>query len=182
VRAALPSSIGFVIYRHNRLPLFAIDTFRASKPPRYPFSAATPATDLPLELPSVLNALTTLYEQLKEQGTANGLKRAYINLSCILSSCLDQDILSVFADDEGNDFACLSTKGRAVRITARCGDQVISFDNEQLSTIQDESDNATLQEIVSRQFELFTGHPASTVGLGSFDPPQNRGFVAIGNP
>jgi hypothetical protein len=51
VRKALPSSIGFTIYRHSTFALFAIDTFRADQPSRYPFLAATPATDLPLEMP-----------------------------------------------------------------------------------------------------------------------------------
>jgi len=101
VRGALSPSIGFAIYRHQVLPLFAIDTFRAAKPSRSPFSVATPTTDLPLELAPDLAPLSVLYEQLKEEGIANGLKRSYINLACILCSCLGQDVLSVYGDDDG---------------------------------------------------------------------------------
>jgi hypothetical protein len=179
VRGALPQSIGFAIYRHQALRLFAIDTFRAAKPSRFPFSVATPAADLPLELPPDLAALSTLFEQLREEGIANGLKRSYINLACILSSCLGLDVLSVYADDDGNDFACVAAHGKAARIAARCGNQVVGFENGRVSRTVNESDDVILHQIVSRQFELFTGHPASAIGLGSFNAPENRGFVPV---
>jgi hypothetical protein len=177
VRSALPQSIGFAIYRHQALPLFAIDTFRAAKPSRFPFSVATPATDLPLELSPDLAALSMLFEQLRQEGIANGLKRSYINLACILSSSLGLDVLSVYADDDGNDFACLAAQGKTARIAARCGNQVVGFENGQVSRTVLESDDVILHQIVSRQFESFTGHPASVIGLGSFNTPENRGFV-----
>ncbi len=177
VRAALPSSLDFAIYRHRDFALFAIDTFRAAKPPRHPFSAATPSTDLPLDLPSDLAALSSLYEELRESGTANGLKRAYVNLSCMLSSSLEQEVLSVYGDDGGNDFACLSAKGKVVRMAARCGDELVAFENGRVSRALNESDDHVLHQIVSRHFELFSGHSGSTINLGIFNASENRGFV-----
>jgi hypothetical protein len=81
IRDGLPASIGFAIYRHSRFAVFAIDTFRAAKPSRYPLSVATPATNLPLALPSDLAPLDELHEHLRPERSANGLKRACIQLS-----------------------------------------------------------------------------------------------------
>jgi len=178
VRNALPPSIGFNVYRHHALKLFAIDTFRAAKPSRHPFSVATPATDLTFEQPD-LAPLNALYDRLREEGIADGLKRAYISLACILSSCLSQDVLSVFADDDGNDFACWSSQGKTARVTARCGNQIVGFENGQVSRTPDLSDNVTLHQVISQHFELFTGYPASAIGLGSFNAPETRGFVRV---
>jgi hypothetical protein len=177
VRAALPLSLGFTIYKHESFDLFAIDTFRAAKPPRQPFSAATPATDLPTDLPSNLAALNSLYEQLREQGIANGLKRNYVNLSCILSTCLEQPVLSLYTDDEGNDFACRSSRGEVARLVARCGDEVITFENGRVSQEQDETEDLVLHQIAAEEFMAFTEQPGTTIGLGSFDAPETRGFV-----
>src|SRR5690242_18250971 len=104
LRAALPKSIGFTVYEHQAHPVFAIDTYRATKPSRYPFSVATPATDISLDVSAELAAI---YEQLRIESAANGLKRSYISLCCILSRALKQEVLSVYSDDDGNDFACL---------------------------------------------------------------------------
>jgi hypothetical protein len=140
-------------------------------------SAATPSTDLPLDLPADLAPLSSVYEELKKQGTADGLKRAYVNLSCILSSSLKEQVLSVYAHDDGNDVACVSANGTVVRMAARCGDEVVGFENGQMSRVLNESEEHVLHQIVSEQFESFTGHPGSSIHLGSFDAPENRGFV-----
>src|SRR5262245_28916673 len=117
LRAALPNSIGFTVYEHETHPVFAIDTYRATKPSRYPFSAATPATDLSLDISA---ELSTIYEQLRAENAANGLKRSYINLCRALSTATTQEVLSVYADDDGNDFTCL------------CGGRSTSFRDGQM--------------------------------------------------
>jgi len=178
VRAALPTPVGFGIYRHESLAVFAIDTFRASKPTHYPLSTATPGTDLPLQLPPDLQAVNDIYEELRKKGTANGLKRSYISLSRMLSAGLEQSVLSAFSDDEDCDFACVSRDGTTGRVVARCGDDLILFDKGRLSVTKTE-DERTLHAVVSREFELFTGQPASALGLGSFDAPDVFGFVPV---
>ena len=78
------------------------------------------------------------------------------------------------ADDEGNDFACLSAKGKVGRIAARCGHQIMSFESWHVSTIPDESDKIAMHEIASRQFELFTGLVQNMQSLLIGIPSPNR--------
>src|SRR5262249_49535214 len=108
VRTALPNSVGFTLYAHSTYPICAIDTYRASKPSKYPFSTATPATDIPLAVSPELDAL---YEQLRGENAANGFKRSYLNLCRALSRSLEEDVLTIFSDDDGSDFACLGRNG-----------------------------------------------------------------------
>src|SRR5262245_14424105 len=122
LRAALPNSIGFTVYEHETHPVFAIDTYRATKPSRYPFSAATPATDLSLDISA---ELSTIYEQLRAENAANGLKRPYINLGRALSTATTQEVLSVYADDDGNDFTCLCGGGQLLSGMARCEAHIV---------------------------------------------------------
>lgn len=176
VRAALPAPIAFRIYKHDALAVFAVDTFRASKPPRQPLSAATPATDLPLALPST-GGRERAVRDVRAKGTANGLKRSYIHLSCALSAKLIQPVLSLFSDDDGNDFACVSRNGAAERIAARCGNELILFDRGRLCVTRDDGVESRLHAVASREFELFTGKPASALVLGTFSPPHRFGLV-----
>ncbi len=172
LRAALPTSIGFTLYEHLAHPVFAIDTYRATKPSDFPFSAATPATDIPLEVSPELSAV---YEQLRSENAANGLKRSYVNLSRTLSGAMGQDVLSVFADDDGNDFACLSRGGEVVSGIARCEDSIVSFGpaNASRSPASSESE---LHELSAAAVASFLGVAAADLGFGSFDPPDNLGF------
>jgi hypothetical protein len=84
------------------------------------------------------------------------------------------DIDNDYADDDENDFACFSVKGKLSRIAARCGHQVIAFREwAHVSTSPADAEEGTMHQIASRQFELFTGQPASAIGLVSFDSLQN---------
>ena len=172
LRAALPESIGFTVYKHLRHPVFAIDTYRATKPSRFPFSAATPATDIPLEVSAELSAV---YEQLRSENAANGLKRSYVNLSRALSSALSQDVLSVYSDDDGNDFACLSRGGEVVSGIARCEVYIVRFGPSHASRSPASSESG-LHELSSEAVTSFLGVAASDLGFGSMDPPDNMGF------
>jgi hypothetical protein len=180
VRSALPPSLGFRVYRHQTLPLFAIDTWRATKPPRYPFTTATPATDLPLELPEHLAPLSAIYEQLHRQGNANGLKRSYINLSASLSQALGRPVLSVYADDDENDFACLTDQGTLVSLVARCGEFVVRMDPVADVRLEQGANALKLHELAALHLQASFGIPGSQAGLGSFDPPEDFGFVELG--
>jgi hypothetical protein len=110
-----------------------------------------------------------------QEGTADGLKPPHINLSCILSTCCDQDVLSVYAENDESDFARFSVKGKVSRIAAGCGHQVIAFDSRHVSTAPRTRKREPCTKSLSP--ELFTGRPASAIGFGSLDLLRNRGFV-----
>lgn len=172
VRAALPQSIGFDVYEHSVYPIFGIDTFRATKPSPYPFSAVTPATDIWLDVSAELAAV---YEQLRMEGAANGLKRAYINLSRILSGVMNETVLSVCSDDDGNDFACLSRSGVIISGSAKCEEYIVRFGP--LSASRSPAPGRhDLHALASEAVTSFLGFPASDLGFGSFDPPEYLGF------
>ncbi len=175
LRDALPKSVGFTVYEHLAHPVFGIDTYRATKPSSFPFSAATPATDIPLDVSPELSAV---YEQLRGENAANGLKRSYINLSRTLSSAMSQDVLSVFADDDGNDFACLSRGGEVVSGIARCEGYIVSFGPSHASRAPESSESG-LHELASEAVTSFLGVAAADLGFGSIDPPDNLGFKVI---
>jgi len=179
LRSLLPSSIGFAIYRHNDLNLFGIDTFKASKPPSYPFATATPATDLPLELGPHLHSLSDMYEVARVSGSANGIKRSYINLAELLSDGLGQPVLSIFSDDDGSDFACLAKAGRVSSVLAACDNNLVSLTNGE-TTVAPIDGEPALHSNAVRLFEHFTGAEAQTIGLGSWDPPADFGFTRVG--
>lgn len=179
LRSALPASIGFAVYRHSNLSLFGIDTFKASKPPNYPFITVTPATDLPLDLGSHLHSLSETYEIARMSGSANGIKRSYINLAELLSDCLGQPVLSILSDDDGSDFACLAKAGKVFSVLATCDDNLVSFTHGETS-VAPLGDERALHSNAVRLFEHFTGAEARSIGLGSWDPPMDFGFARVG--
>src|SRR5215471_1528455 len=81
----LPKSIGHRLYLHRAANLFLLDTFRASKPPQYPFRTLLPSVDIPLELPPRLEVLERLYSQLRLLHLAGGFMRSYINAALLLN-------------------------------------------------------------------------------------------------
>lgn len=179
IRAVLPSSIGFRVYRHGSLALFAIDTFGKDKPPQYPFTSATPAADLPLELGPHLRSLTAAYEYARRAGGANCIKRSFINLAEALSEALGQTVLSICSDDDELDFACLASGGVASVVTALCDETIVRYVNG-TTQIAPAGDELSLHQHAIEAFEEFTGASAETIGLGSLDSPDDFGFVASG--
>lgn len=176
IRAALPSSIGFRVYRHGSLELFAIDTFGAADPPRYPFTSVTPAADLSLELGPHLRSLADAHDNARVAGGANGLKRSCVSVAAALSEALGQPVLSIYADDDDADFACLAAGGTASVVTALCGDSVVRYANG-TTEVAPAGEEFMLHQNAVEAFEDFTGVGAETIGLGSFDPPDDFGFV-----
>jgi hypothetical protein len=119
--------------------------------------------------------LSAVYEQLRSENAANGLKRSYVNLSRALSSAVSQDVLSVYSDDDGNDFACLSRGGEVVSGIARCEGYIVRFGPSHASTSPASSESG-LHELSSEAVTSFLGVAASDLGFGSMDPPDNMGF------
>jgi hypothetical protein len=176
IRHALPPSIGFTLYRHSELDVFAIDTFAEIDSPQNPFTSGAPGRDLSLELGSHLQSLTEAYEKLRRSRGANGIKRSYINLTEILSEAIGQPVLSICADDDDLDFACLAKVGMTSFMIALCDESVIRFVNGTVE-ITAASDEIKLHQNAIEAFEDFTGFSAETIGLGSWDPPADFGFV-----
>jgi hypothetical protein len=177
VRAALPRSLGCRTYRHRSLQLFAIEIFRATKPPRSPLASATPATDLPLELPESLGPLAAIYARLLKEGGANGLKRVYVNLSLSLSSVLRQRVLTLYSDDDGNDFACLTQSGVLTSLAARCGERIVRFEQGRSVSLEPVPEGRRLHALASEHLAACFGIDGAELGFGSFDPPEAYGFV-----
>jgi hypothetical protein len=176
IRDALPPSIGFRVYRHSTLDIFAINTFAGTDPPRYPFTNDTSARDLSLELGHHLRSLAETYEKLRRSGGANGIKRSYINLAEKLSEVLGQPVLSICSNDDDLDFACLAEKGMAAIIIALCDETLVRYVNG-ITEITAAGEEMRLHQYAIEAFEDFTGAGAETIGLGLWDPPVDFGFV-----
>jgi hypothetical protein len=178
LRAALPQSVGFEVYWNESLGLYGIDTFRASKPNRWPFTSATPATDLPLELGPHLNDVSKAYEVLRASGPCNGLKRSYVNLVELLSQSVSQPVLTIYADDDEADFACLAEGGRAVAMVARCDETVLRFENGS-TNLKPAGEDRVLHAYAAEMVRAFSGRDPLKAGMSSWDPPENYGFVHV---
>jgi hypothetical protein len=178
LRGALPQSLGFEVYWNESMQLYGTDTFRASKPNKWPFTYATPATDLPLEMGPHLSEVSRAYEALRASGSCDGFKRSYVNLVELLSQALGQPVLTVYADDDEADFACLAEDGRAISIVARCDEMVLRFEKGS-SNSQPAAEDRTLHANAAEMVRVFSGQDPMRMGMGSCDPPENYGFVHV---
>ncbi len=204
ILSGLPASIGRHVYRHRLAGVYLIDTFRASRPPGYPFQTPLPAIDIPLDLPPELNILEQVYRSLDKLKLANAFKKSYINFGLILNGLLGQPVMSFISDDDEWDFACTIADGSLSRMKCRCGDLVIIYQNDDtsiqplvpefgedeefLSNIEDlrallpnirVSDRDTpwdsqLHAIAVEEWRNFSGAEELILGLGSFDPPEDE--------
>jgi hypothetical protein len=202
--AELPASIGHRIYYHRSANVYVIDTFRAARPPAYPFQTPVPAVDIPLELPPELDALESIYNYLNKLQLANSFKKSYINFGLLLNRLLGLPILSFISDGDEWDFACTVAEGSLSRLKCRCGDMVITFqddntriqplvpefedDDEFLTNLDDlrtalpsvfvaDRDvawDAQLHAVAIEEWRLFGGTDTAILGLGSFDPPEDE--------
>jgi hypothetical protein len=177
LRHALPESMGFELYRHRELDVFAISMFRCTAPPDYPLSASIPTKDLPLELGPHLLALSEAYQRAHRKKQANGIKRSYVNLAESLSAALNQAILVVFTDDDEDDFACVAEIGRLTYLSARCGVEEVYFKDGLVQWRPIEE--PVLHKNASDVFANFVDGDPGLAGFGSFDPPDMFGFVRV---
>jgi hypothetical protein len=125
----LPPSIGTRVHTHRPSGLFAIETFRPSRPSDWPFSIPLPAADVSLELPHEYSTLRAVERFLLGVGISNGFKSSYVNFCRTVSSLLETPVFSFVADDELWDFSCTVSGGQLVRLKCRCEDLVIEFDS-----------------------------------------------------
>jgi hypothetical protein len=169
--------MGFEVYRHRQLDVFAISMFRRSAPADYPLSASIPTKDLPLELGPHLVALNEAYQMAHRRMQANGIKRSYVNLAESLSTALNQAVLAVFADDDEDDFACVAETGRLTYLSARCGGEDVCFKDGKLQWWA--INEPILHKNASHAFATFVDGDPGLAGFGSFDPPDMFGFVSV---
>lgn len=175
LRSLLPPSMGFTIFYNESACVYGIDLFDLTKPPAFPFTHLVPSRDLPLDLGAHLSSVAVAYEVARLEGFANGIKRAYINLAERLSAGLEQDVLSICADDDGLDFACIAEAGKAVSLIAACGDRVLVY----TKGVEPEfklADDTHFHANASSLFERYAEAPSESVGLGSWDSPVDYGF------
>jgi hypothetical protein len=132
-----------------------------------------------LELPESLSTLTATYKRLLEEGGANGLKRAYINLSCLLCRVLRQRVLTLYSDDDGNDFACLSQSGLLLSLVARCGEYIVRFEQGAQVLLEPAAEDHRLHALASEHLQACFGINGTELGLGSFDVPEAYGFTDL---
>jgi hypothetical protein len=178
LRAALPDSIAFRVYRHPELGIYAVEGVRPAKPSIYPLSTTFPTVDLPLELGGHLQFLVDAYETARESGEANGIKRAYINLAETVSASLGTGVLAVCSDDDGVDFACIAEGGVATQVWAACGPKCLQV-SEAAATWQP-ANETVLHQNAGAAFSRFTGADPVRFGFGSWDPPEAYGLVLVG--
>ncbi|MFN7289090.1 MAG: hypothetical protein ACK5T6_00775 [Pirellula sp.] len=201
--ASIPKSIGFRIYHHRAAKLFLIDAFPASKPPKWPFTARLPATDMPLELPPDLTALESLNRFLLKRGLADYFKTSYSNVSLLLNRLLKSPVFSFASNDDGLDFACVASREHVERLEFTCEDLHVTYANGTAS-IQplvpefEEDDGLTdvdelrkalplltvldrdvpwdsrLHSVAIDNYLSFAKTSDLILGLGSFDPPEDE--------
>lgn len=201
--ASIPKSIGFRIYHHRTAKLFLIDAFPASKPPKWPFSAKLPATEIPLELPPELTALESLYRYLLKRGLADCFRTSYINFALLLNRSLKMPVLSFASNDDGLDLACVASNEQVQRLDFTCEDLHVTYANGTAS-IQplvpefEEDDGLTdvgdlraalplltvhdrdipwdsrLHSVAISNYLSFAKTTDLILGLGSFDPPVDE--------
>ena len=179
LRDALPPSIGFNLYHHPQLDIYAIDAFRPSKPNAYPLTSPIPSVDLPLELGPHLQTVTAAYNVAVTGHVADGFKRSYVNLAESLSAKLGQSILAVYTNDDYADFACIASQGALVQMTALCGEQIIRFSHSTIETVEPD-DERQLHQGAAKLFAQFTNGAPEIFGFGAWDPPENYGLVPAG--
>jgi len=168
----LPASIGYRLYRHQAANVHLLDAFRASKPARYPFQTLLPAADIPLELPSGLDALERLYAELSSQKLANAFKKSYVNAAILLNQLTQVPVFSFVSDDDLLDFTCSASDGALSRLRCRCGDRVMTWHGDAVDAAPAQS--TQLHAIAIEELQAFAGINEPILGLGSFDPPEDE--------
>lgn len=184
LRDALPASVEPRIYKHRTHSIWAIDTMRVPQQPNYGFGVSSETRDIPIELPERLAAVQELYDKLSKLKSASGLKRGFINVSELVSGVTNATILSIYADDDDVDLAIVSSGGRVASGKGRSGIGMVAFSAGGEASLQlvEEDDEAPLHQTAAQAFEdVFSVHGTS-IGMGSWDPPEDYGFVEVSLP
>ncbi|MCR9201605.1 MAG: hypothetical protein NXI04_23425 [Planctomycetaceae bacterium] len=175
----LPDSIGYRLYRHNAAGVMLLDTFRPDRVPPHPFQYPLPTADVSLDLPAEMDAFTALYDQLYKLDLANSFKKSYINFSLLLHDLTAQPVLSIATDDDELDFACTVADGRVTRLTAHCGDLMVTSVNglPHIQPLVPEFEGDA--EVLSDTTEIQTSIPTATVSDRNVEWPTQLNGVAL---
>jgi len=195
--ARLPRSLGWAAYHAPVCGAVLIDVFGSDHAPAYPFARLPRSLDLAEELSDETAPLNALYEALLRQRRASPFRRRFVNLNLLLSRALEMPVLSLAADDDGLDLACLSANGLSCRLRFKSGGleivwqegrgviQPLVFDDD--SAVSDGDlrslvaslpgcelrppleSISLLHRIASEECKAFVGADAVVPGLGTWD-------------
>jgi hypothetical protein len=112
---ALPKSIDYAFCRDDETDAFYIFTFNSGGKYRLMFDRFPPR-DIPDDLPVATDSLNVVYEALRKAGLHHSFYCWFVNLNTLLSQAQGNSVCSIVSDDEGVDFACISTCGRLDRL------------------------------------------------------------------
>jgi hypothetical protein len=175
-------------YRDENAPPWYLDTFRADRRQKWPFTSPTLTRNFPLDLPDNLAALTRVHAALQSARLANGFKRGFVNANLFISKIRQRPVCSFYSDDDSLDFACASDNGVLQRLRCECGDLEIVHENggvtiQQLEIDADERDLADFIQlhdpaagvaVMARNKERSTLLHRSWLGIGRFSRNTNR--------
>lgn len=154
---------------------------RVPQQPNYRFAVSNQTRDIPIELPERLSAVQEVYDKLSKLKSASGLNRGFINVSELVSSITNGTVLSIYTNDDEADLAVVSSQGRVTSINGRSGEGVIAYAGNGVADLRllDDDHEVQLHQAAAEAFEEVFGIPGPSIGLGSFDPPQDYGFVEV---
>lgn len=178
LREGLPASLDFTLYRHQTLPLFAVDAYDKGAGVGYPFGGFPSATAVGTELGSALEPLSRAYEDARARRSAGSIRKSFIITAQLISRALDAPVLSVCTDDDEFDLALYTVSGNLTYFVALSGELDIVFENGDVTT-SPSPEERPLHHNAVRAFERFLGFPAEAVGLGTWEPPEEYGFRPV---
>ena len=150
----LPPGLAWAVYRDQDVPAWYLDTFKADRKQKWPFTSTPLTKDFPLDLPDDLRALTRVHAALQSARLSNGFKPVFLNANLFISKILQRAVCSFYCDDDSLDFACVSDNGVLQRLRCECGDLEIVYQNGrvtiqplQLEIEDDEGDLAEFRQL-----------------------------------
>lgn len=195
----LPDSIGWRLYRDGEFGVLCLDTFSAIRKIPFPFSSMPTKRDVPPEIPADLKVISTACRAFESLSGADSLDKVMLTLNLRISNLLHQRVCTFCSDDDGLDFACISTSGILDRLVCGCEDLEFVYANgtgtiqpltteidedvpyltdlEELSAItpgiaimdRNKEDSNGLHSLVSSEVTAFIGKNCLPLGIGTWD-------------
>ncbi len=196
---ALPDSVGWRLFRDAEFGVPCLDTFSSIRKIHFPFSSRPSKRDVPPEIPADLKVISTACRAFASLGGVDSLDKVMLTLNLRISNLLHQRVCTFCSDDDGLDFACISTNGILERLVCRCEDLEFVYANgtgtiQPLTTEIDDDvqyltdlgelaaitpgitilkrnkeDPTRLHSLVSTEVMAFIGKGCLPLGIGTFD-------------
>jgi hypothetical protein len=196
---ALPNSVGWRLFRDAEFGVPCLDTFSSIREIPAPFSSRPTKRDFPPVIPADLKIISTACRAFESLNGAGSLDKVMLVLNLKISNLLHQRICTFCSDDDGLDFACISTNGILERLVCGCEDLEFVYANgtgtiQSLTTEIDEDvpyltdlgelaaitpgitilernkdDPTRLHGLVSTEVMAFIGKDCLPLGIGTWD-------------